>query len=744
MPDSIPDAGRNASLTRKYALTFAGLVSVLLALSSVIGGVFSYRESVAALAALHEEKARAVAAEIGHFVAGIRQPLAWAVITPMRRAPEDGSDLHLELLTLLRRVSSISELTWIDKDGRERHFVSRFELDRRDSGRDHAVDPRFLNARRVGVDVGAIYFRKESEPYLPLSISDPGQPGPVLLAEINLKFVRETIDRSRFGEAGRAYVIDASGQLVAHPDIMRVLRRTDVSGLVAVRAALAGDARAGESLDVDGRPVLTASAAVPGLPWHVVVEQPRAEAMAPVYRLLMRSAALMLAGIVAATLVAFLLARRLVRPIRQLEAGAAVIGAGDLSARIDLKSGDELERLGARFNDMAARLADHYATLESRIAERTRELAAANEAKSRFLAAASHDLRQPMHALALFVGHLRHLASDPAQQGLAEQMERSTTALEQLLDALLDISRLDAGGVVPRPQPFALQGLFERIAVEFAPLAQAKGLSLRLRPTSHWVRSDPVLLERILINLVANALRYTRAGGVLLAARRHGTAIRIVVADSGIGIAAEDLAKVFDEFYQAANAERDRSQGLGLGLAIVDRLAKLLGHAVTVRSRPGRGSVFGLDLPPATPVATTTAPSNTATQPGRAELEGRRILVIDDEGEVRAAIDALLRDWGCRPLLAADADAASAMIDAGRPPDVVLSDLRLRGEADGIVALRRLAPPGGTTRGVLITGDTAPERVRAAQASGYPVLFKPVRPARLRALLEYLLGEARG
>ena len=243
------------------------------------------------------------------------------------------------------------------------------------------------------------------------------------------------------------------------------------------------------------------------------------------------------ARVIASVTASLLFARSMVRPIRQLEARAREIGEGKLDQRIDVGTGDELEALGIQFNRMAERLQEIYASQEARIAERTHDLALANDAKTRFLAAASHDLRQPIHALALFVGQLRADAGSPEAPALLEKIERSVEALEDLLEALLDLSKLDVGAVTSQPKPFAVHPFLSRLVADFAPAAEAKGLALTLVPTKLWVYSDPLLLERILRNLVANAIRYTADGRILIGCRRRGETVDLVVVDTGLGIA---------------------------------------------------------------------------------------------------------------------------------------------------------------------------------------------------------------
>ncbi len=366
----------------------------------------------------------------------------------------------------------------------------------------------------------------------------------------------------------------------------------------------------------------------------------------------------------------------------------------------------------------------------------------ADAAKTRFLAAASHDLRQPLHALTLLVSALRERLGAHEARAVVDRMAASVEALDDLFNALLDISKLDAGIVRPEVRPFALQPLFDKVVRDFADAADLQGLRLRVVATRAAVRSDPTLLERILRNLVSNALRYTNAGGVVLGCRRRGSAIRVEVHDTGRGIPADQIGNVFQEFFQLHNPERDRAKGLGLGLAIVDRLARLLGHEVGVASVPGRGSSFTVTLPRASSGAPADPPTGPVTATGSDVLDGAVVVVVDDERAVLDAVGELLGGWGCHPVLAGSADEAVRLVEeTGVTPRVVLADYRLREEQTGVEAIERIAAAcGAPVPGVLITGDTAPDRLREAEASGYHLLHKPVRPARLRAILAHLLS----
>jgi signal transduction histidine kinase len=372
----------------------------------------------------------------------------------------------------------------------------------------------------------------------------------------------------------------------------------------------------------------------------------------------------------------------------------------------------------------------------SRAEAARRQAEAANSAKTRFLAAASHDLRQPLQAMTLFAHAVAQdvQAARLPETGLVGNLQSSCESLEVLLDSLLDLSRVEAGELKPDIRGIPLQMLFDRIRREFTDQAAAKGLRLRVVPCRHAVRSDLALLERMLRNLTANALRYTETGGVIIGCRRRGGRLRIEVRDSGIGIPEEYRAEIFTEFYQLGNPERDRHKGLGLGLAIVNALAHQLDHRVDVRSIPGRGSVFAIEVTEASPDA--LAPPTMAEPPDR--LRGQLLAVIDDEAMIREAMTRLLGGWGCTVVTGENADEVLARL-GDKAPSAILADWRLREGRFGTDEVARIRDRfGRAIPAALITGDTAPD---AARNTGFPVIRKPVQGFRLRAELDALLAE---
>lgn len=366
----------------------------------------------------------------------------------------------------------------------------------------------------------------------------------------------------------------------------------------------------------------------------------------------------------------------------------------------------------------------------------------ASLAKSQFLAAASHDLRQPLHALELFAAVLTEKTRGTDNEPLLANVNRSLAALSGLFQSLLDVSRLDAGVIIPIVRDFDLGELFRTLIAENAPLAAAKGLEISGVANSIRTHSDPALVERVLRNLLSNAIRYTPSGSVRLEAVNHGEQITIAVTDTGPGIPVDQQQEVFEEFVQLHNPERDRERGLGLGLAIVRRLATLLDTRIALDSAPGAGSTFSFTLPAARHPESTAQDRRIQelSRTSAHQLTGRIILVIEDERAIRDAMRTLLDRWGCTILLAEDIPQALSAVDASPAlPDLVIADYRLRARVTGAEAIQAVENHLGTRLpGVIITGDTAPERIREAHAAGHALLHKPVQAAKLRALLTHL------
>jgi two-component system, sensor histidine kinase len=516
----------------------------------------------------------------------------------------------------------------------------------------------------------------------------------------------------------------------------RRARGVDVVQEVVVSGTLRLDDLFSSTLDLHPRQ--------PEVLGHVVLEVSRARLQSRERELLMLALGIGLVGAVLGGILAMRMADGVVQPVFRVSRMIERIGEGDLTPSSEALPTDPLFDLQIRLNQMAQRLAWGREELESRVETATRELRLKKEeaetatlAKSQFLAAASHDLRQPTHALGMFVARLGQLPLEDTPRQLVASLEASVQAMQDLLDGLLDISRLDAGAVPVQRGAVPLGEVFLSLRRALQPLAESKGLRLRIRPTPHWGLSDPVLLQRMVMNLATNAIRYTDSGTVLLTCRliNQGSQLRVNVADSGIGISPAHQQHIFKEFYQVGNVGRDRSKGMGLGLNIVERTAQLLGHSIALRSELGCGTTFSIVMPVATPEDTELLPT-AGEATGLGTVEGMRLLVVEDDGFVLEAIRDLLTSWGCVVMAAGSVPQALDYIAAFPAPDVVLSDFRLGEDRNGmdVIAMVR-AHARRDIPACLMSGDTDAGLIQAARDAGLTLLHKPVRPAKLRSFL---------
>ena len=483
---------------------------------------------------------------------------------------------------------------------------------------------------------------------------------------------------------------------------------------------------------------------------HVVIEISRQTVISRERDMLMAGLAVTLGGLLFGGFLAIRIGQGVIRPILRVTDIIERIGRGELSSRGEVLPDDPLRDLQLGLNQMAERLDQGRDELERRVALATLELRAKKEeaetatlAKSRFLAAASHDLRQPTHALGMFVARLAQLPHDRETLHLISNLEASVRALQDLLDALLDISRLDAHVVKVSLRAFPLEEVLEQLRRDLVPVAADQGLQLRVRRSQLWVMSDPILLHRILLNLAGNALRYTRRGGVLVACRlrRGAEYVRIEVWDSGIGIAKEHQTDIFKEFFQIANTERDRSKGLGLGLNIVERTAQLLGHSLELTSRPGQGTRFSIEVPVVPPLPQSSMPA-VPEVPAFDDLSGLKVLIIEDDALAARALASLLNSWECQVRVAEGLAKAQPLVAKGYVPNVIISDYRLRGGENGMETVQRLrAAIGRDVPACLMSGDTDPALMQSTRDAGLTLLHKPVRPAKLRSLIRRLVQE---
>ncbi|MGB0695011.1 MAG: PAS domain-containing hybrid sensor histidine kinase/response regulator [Rhodospirillaceae bacterium] len=394
------------------------------------------------------------------------------------------------------------------------------------------------------------------------------------------------------------------------------------------------------------------------------------------------------------------------------------------------------------------RTAEHQA--ETRLREAKEEADKASRAKTRFLAAASHDLRQPLQALNMFLTALTNREDNPDKRKILQKADNAAIALAGLLNTLLDISKLDAGLMRCDSRSTALGPLLQRLAEEFVTVADSKGLEFRLVPTSVMVWADPALVEIILRNFLGNAVRYTKSGRLLLGVRQrsgpNGPVISIEVVDTGPGIPQDQLDLIFEDFHQVENPDREKGEGLGLGLAIVARVTKLLQAEITVKSNPGRGSCFSLVLPRSSgeafdPTFEAMLSGAMAAEPA----QGLQVMIVDDDPAVRDGLTLMLEEWDCDVLafdsLAAVDDALDESIVALGAPDVIITDYRIGDQVTGVEAVDLIRSRyGQPIPAMVLTGDTAPQRLKDVEASGLPVIHKPARAEVLRSTISELVA----
>jgi signal transduction histidine kinase len=717
---------------------FVAVVSFALAINGASDIWFSYQEQKALLFRIQHGQAKSAAEKIGQFLSGITAGLAWE--TQLSWSDSTLGEWQFDAVRLLHQVPALTEIAQLDATGREQFRMSREAPDVVGSHVDHSKEAAFIEAMANKVYYGPVHFIDESQPSMTIAMAGARPEFGVIVGQVDLTFIWDVVSQIQVGKRGHAYVVDGAARLIAHPDISLVLRKTDMSRLAQVQAARSTESDGSsdqplQGVDIQGRRVLSAFAEVTPPGWLVFAELPIDEAFAPLYDSALRSGVLVLAALGLAFLAGLALARRMVVPIRALHEGAARVGSGELAHRISIETGDELEALGNQFNKMAARLQESHATLEGKVEERTQQLEAANLAKSRFLAAASHDLRQPLHAIGLFVAQLHGRLRAAERDQLVRRIEAALSAMNDLFSALLDISKLDAAGTTANITVFPVAQLLAHAETTFAEAAREKGLSFRVVRSNAWIRSDFILLERIVFNLVSNALRYTDRGGLLVGCRKRDNNLRIEVWDTGIGIPPDQHEKIFGEFYRLGESDRDRRASLGLGLAIVDRACRLLNHRVEVRSVPGKGSVFSVTVPIVPAQEKTFAPSI----PVRNQLDrsnGKLVLVIDNDPLVLEGMGGILRSWGCRVITAiTDSKALEALAEQKHPPDLIISDYHLADGRTGLEAIERLRDAlSSQIPAFLISGDTTPGVLREAKAKGCHLLHKPVDPMALRAI----------
>ncbi len=608
---------------RRLIWKYTTVVVALVAAASVSVGVtelyFSYQDSKRALARVERDQASSAALAIEQPLQDVLRELE-AVAQPTEDLGAAGLiERNQDFHRLLGRDKLVSDLRYLDASGRERVHTSSLELDRLDSGIDFSNDESFVLARAERRYFGDVRFEGGSQPHMTIAVAEPGGRG-VVVAEIDLRFVRPIIERARVVTAGYAYAVDRRGDLITHPDVNLVLRHTNFARLPQVRAALHAPADAVDAAttgrDQDGTEVLSAFTRIESLGWYVFVEEPRSEAFAPLKAAIWRAALLLFAFLLLATATSILLARRLVRPIESIQAAASKIGSGALDERIEISSNDELEALAEEFNRMAAQLQESYASLEQKVDERTleletalteldeksRKLEAASLHKSEFLANMSHELRTPLNAILGFSQVLQeelYGALNERQAGYVEDILSSGNHLLALINDVLDLSRVEAGEIRLQIEPFSLQDALERGVVMVRERAVEDGVRVVVGAHGNvdMVSGDERRIRQVIFNLLSNAVKFTPPGGAVdVRTTRVNGEVQVFVTDTGPGIAPRDHERIFEEFQQT-DAGLHQGEGTGLGLALSKRLVELHGGRIWVDSEPGEGSTFVFTLP---------------------------------------------------------------------------------------------------------------------------------------------------
>lgn len=552
----------------------------------------------------------------------------------------------------------------------------------------------------------------------------------------------DTVQTHKNGESGGGIVVFTNQHLFLDladtaPHLQTVPMRNGSAFFELAAAALQP---VGPVINPHGQEAFAGISPVPGLPWAVVAHMPTVEAFftnSSRIKYYLRAAPFLLF-----VLLLFLgfVAYYVLRPLGRAAELAGQMSRGETPLiRLPVGKPDEIGAMTASFNRLLDRL-----DVQSNELNAQKELAeAAALAKSRFLAAASHDLRQPMHALNLYLGALDRFELPQAARPVMASARECAQTMDEMFRALLDISKLDASATQANISVFAIAPLLEKIRNGFIQQAHAKGLELHVARCSAFVSSDPELLERVLSNLVSNAVRYTEHGKVLLGCRRTTSGLRVAVYDTGVGIAQDQQRAVFEEFYQVGNPERDRAQGLGLGLAIVQRLGVLLRAPLALKSTPGRGSVFSIEVPLAQAKPASALEAVFAARGKHGTLGGALIAVIDDEPLILDATALVLRQWGCTVVSATSgAEAIERLSQCERAPDAIVCDHRLRGTETGIDVIAAIRIEfNSDIPAVLVTGDTSPQRIQSILITGIPVLNKPLQDHVLMDALLRLLNQ---
>jgi signal transduction histidine kinase len=612
---------KHGRLVRHYFLISLVLISGGLITSGLSELYFRYRESAADLVRLQQEITSGAASKIEQFIQEIERTARGAVksreITEKGLSPE----YRFELRRLLVIAPAITEAVAIDSDGVSRVVVSRRALDQKiDSALPVLPLAPVLQLTKEGKSYfGPVYFHRDSEPHVTIAVPIERYAGRtigMLQVQVNLKYVWDLVLKLRVETEGYAYVVARNGDLIAHPEISLVLQRRNVAHLDQMRLAFQPrpDAKSPTwtvAKNLHGRKVFSSWSPIPTLGWAVFVEQPVEEVYGPLYASLFRTSGFLLVGLAMSLVASLLVARRVVRPLETLRNGVERIGAGDMNARLELKTGDEIEVLAEEFNRMTENLREAYSGLEQKVENRTHELALANERlkeldrmKSDFVAHVSHELRTPLTAIKGAVDLILREVAGPLTEKQIHYLSRvrsNTQHLGGLINDLLDLAKIESGRIEVKSSRVSLSGLVHEAVEVLRPVAAGKIIALEatVREPSILVWADRDKINQVLTNLIGNAIKFTPVQGkVTVSASRNGEeSVQVSVSDTGPGVPLDEREKIFAKFYRVAEGNGENSKGTGLGLAIAKALVELHGGKIWVESEPSRGSTFYFTLP---------------------------------------------------------------------------------------------------------------------------------------------------
>ena len=615
---------RSPVLRWRYFWFLGGFVTILLLLISAPEAYFAFRDNKTSIAQLQSAEARIAANRVANFLDFQEQLLVVVDRLPWASGTLSVEDRISEYERLMKLAPAIMEIEHVDASGKNALLVARADPNRIRVAPNATSAAVIAQARRTGKWYSPTYLRDGNVPHVTLALAALEGAGGVTIVQINLKFIADMVAQMRFGEAGQAYVVDSVGKLVAHPNLSLVLRHLDLSRVIpaGLRAsgtenvpsanAIGGSSGARRPLPsafffeadgLEGGHVLSSAVRIDPPGWWVVVEQPSSEALSSVFATLRRTLGFVLLGLALAFASSYLLAHIFTAPILRVQRGAARIGAGDLSARIDLHSGDEIEDLAVEFNKMAAQLEEYTTGLEKMVADKTAQLELANRHKSEFLANMSHELRTPLNAVIGFSDVLKEEYFGPLndkQREYVRDINDSGQHLLSLINDILDLSKIEAGRMDLDLSRFNLPAAIDDALVLVRERAHRHNLQIKstIGADVGDMVADERKLKQILINLLSNAVKFSHPGGrVLVAATRGASEVIVSVQDSGLGVAPQDQAAIFEEFHQLITEGHSRKDGTGLGLARTKRLTELHGGRIWVESEAGKGATFSFTLP---------------------------------------------------------------------------------------------------------------------------------------------------